>query len=270
MGISNVVGSLTPMRKMVLVGAGVLVLGGVVGYAIGKAAGRADFDGNRSGMFRDGNGSGYGTGNRWNDDGRNRNGELNGAGGQNQNRGSQGGMQQNSGQSQGQGPGAGMMNGQGSRALGKNECVADECLAVDGLEYPAGTLTDAAKQAIFSALDDEYKAHATYEAVIAKFGSVRPFSMIIRAEEQHISSLRALLDKYGIAVPADPWTGKVAAPETLTAACQTGVDAEIANAALYREKLLPAVTEYPDITSVFTNLMNASQEKHLPAFDRCN
>ena len=73
-----------------------------------------------------------------------------------------------------------------------------------------------------------------------------------------------------LAVPADPWTGKVAAPETLTAACQTGVDAEIANAALYREKLLPAVTEYLDITSVFTNLMNASQEKHLPAFDRCN
>lgn len=267
-------GAMTPMRKMVAVGAGVLVLGGVAGYAVGKVAGRADFDSSRGSMFRDGGGSGYGAGSRWNDDGRNRNGEFNGAGGQNQNRGSQGGMQQNGeqgqGQNQGLGQGAGMMNGQGGRALGKNECVADECLAVDGLEYPVGTLTDAAKQAIFSALDDEYKAHATYDAVIAKFGSVRPFAMIIRAEEQHISSLKALLDKYGIAVPADPWTGKVAAPETLTAACQAGVDAEIANAALYREKLLPAVTEYSDITSVFTNLMNASQEKHLPAFDRCN
>ena len=57
---------------------------------------------------------------------------------------------------------------------------------------------------------------------------------------------------------------------TLTAACQTGVDAEIANADLYKNILLPIVTNYPDITAVFTNLMNASEEKHLPAFEKCN
>lgn len=271
MDISNIVGAMTPMRKMILVGVGMLTLGGVAGYAVGKVIGRTDSESGRGVMLRDGSGRGDGVGNRWNDDGRGQNGASNGVM-QNQNRGSQLGTQQNGGQGQGknQGQGAGIVNGQGGRALGKNECVADECLAVDGLEYPAGALTDVAKSAIFSAIDDEYKAHATYEAVIAKFGSVRPFSMIIRSEEQHISSLKALLDKYGVAIPSDSWTGKVTAPDSITAACQTGVDAEIANAALYREKLLPAVTEYPDITSVFTNLMNASQEKHLPAFDRCN
>jgi len=56
----------------------------------------------------------------------------------------------------------------------------------------------------------------------------------------------------------------------LQEACQIGVDAEIANAALYRDELLPAVTAYEDITLVFENLMNASQQKHLPAFEKCN
>ncbi|MBP6929599.1 MAG: DUF2202 domain-containing protein [Candidatus Moranbacteria bacterium] len=121
-----------------------------------------------------------------------------------------------------------------------------------------------------TALDDEYKAFASYQAVIARLGSVRPFSMIIRAEEQHISSLKALLDKYGVSIPENKYLSTVTAPATIQVACQVGVDAEIANVALYRDTLLPTVTAYPDITQVFTNLMTASEERHLPAFDRCN
>lgn len=154
--------------------------------------------------------------------------------------------------------------------VNRGNCIADECLVVEGLDYPAGMLSDVAKQALIRALDDEYKASATYQSVLQKLGSVRPFSMIIRAEEQHISSLKALFDKYGVTIPENSFSPTVSALETLQAACQVGVDAEIANAALYRDELLPAVKEYVDITSVFTNLMNASQNRHLPAFDRCN
>lgn len=152
----------------------------------------------------------------------------------------------------------------------RGNCLADDCLLVDGLEYPAGELSAAAQEALEAAIDDEYKALATYNAVVAEFGSVRPFSMIKGAEEQHIASLRAIFDKYGLEVPENKWDGTVSVPASLQESCQTGVDAEIANAALYREKLLPAVGEYADISAVFTNLMNASEYKHLPAFDRCN
>jgi len=135
---------------------------------------------------------------------------------------------------------------------------------------PTGELSESAITALKTAIDDEYHALSTYQAVIEKFGTVRPFSMIIGAEEQHIASLKAIFDKYGIEIPANTWDGKAVAPATLQEACQIGVDAEIANADLYRSQLLPAVSEYPDITSVFENLMNASQDKHLPAFERCN
>ncbi len=148
-------------------------------------------------------------------------------------------------------------------------CLADDCLAVEDLAYPVDDLPEEMQQALNMAIEDEYKALSTYEAVLAKYGQVRPFSIIKGAEEQHIASLKALFDKYGLNVPTNTWRNSVTVPISVKQACQIGADAEIANAALYREKLLPAVTEYEDITAVFTKLMNASQQKHLSAFERC-
>ncbi len=152
----------------------------------------------------------------------------------------------------------------------KENCLADDCLLVKGVEYPVGDLPNEVQTALDEAINDEYKALSVYKTVIAKFGSTRPFSMIKGAEEQHIASLKTIYDKYGLEIPENDWPSKVSAPATLQEACQIGVDAEIANAALYRDELLPAVTAYEDITLVFENLMNASQQKHLPAFEKCN
>lgn len=151
----------------------------------------------------------------------------------------------------------------------RNNCLADDCLLVDDLEYPAGQLPTSVQQALDEAINDEYKALSTYQAVITKFGTVRPFSMIKGAEEQHIASLKAIYDKYGLEAPTNTYSVDDL-PETLQQSCQIGVDAEIANAALYKEELLPAVIDYQDITAVFTSLMNASLQKHLPAFEKCN
>lgn len=157
-----------------------------------------------------------------------------------------------------------------NRELNKDNCLADDCLLVDGVEYPVGELSEEVISALDEAINDEYKALATYEAVIDKFGSSRPFSMIKGAEEQHIASLKAIYDKYGIEIPVNEWSDTVTVPASLQEACQVGVDAEIANASLYRDRLIPAVTEYEDIMLVFENLMNASEQKHLPAFEKCN
>lgn len=154
--------------------------------------------------------------------------------------------------------------------VNKRNCNSDDCLTIDNIDYPVGTLSEDTKIALKKAIDDEYKAYSTYEATIDKLGMIKPFSMIIRAEENHISSLKALFDKYGLDIPENEWQDKVTVGKTKQEACQIGVDAEIANTKLYKDELLPAVTEYDDITNVFTNLMNASEQKHLPAFEKCN
>ena len=116
-------------------------------------------------------------------------------------------------------------------------------------------------------LDDEYRARATYRAVLEQFGAVRPFINIVQAEEQHISALLSLHSTYGVMPVADRWMGQVVIPDTFSACCQAGVDAEISNYALYDDFL--AWVQQPDIRQVFINLRDASEFNHLPAFQRC-
>lgn len=125
-------------------------------------------------------------------------------------------------------------------------------------------------EALDLALADERHALATYQAVIARFGEVRPFVNIARAEQRHIDALLPLYDRFDARVPEDQ---TVIDPEThsldLKSLCQIGVDAEIENVRLYDEELLPAVADYPEITSVMGALRDASANNHLPAFRRC-
>jgi hypothetical protein len=123
------------------------------------------------------------------------------------------------------------------------------------------------EQALIDAINDEYKARAVYQKVIDKFGTVQPFSNIIKAEATHIAELKPLFTKYGIAIPKDEWYSKVPAFTTLQEACAGGVQAEIDNAKMY-DGLLKFVKE-KDIVDVFKRLRDASYEKHLPAFKRC-
>lgn len=137
----------------------------------------------------------------------------------------------------------------------------------------AATLPQMASNALITALEDEYLAEATYAAVLDKFGNIRPFSNIINAERTHQNALKQLLTTYGVEIPQNPYFSGAKKldelPATKTEACKVGVEAEIANLALYDDKLLPQVAEHPDIIQVFTNLKNASEFKHLPAFQRC-
>lgn len=121
---------------------------------------------------------------------------------------------------------------------------------------------------LVEALQDEYKARATYQAVIRRFGDVPPFINIVEAETRHIEALLPLFDKYSIAVPKDDWARRVTCPESLTEACRSGVAAEIDNAEMYH-RLIAAAEGYPDVQGVLRQLQRASAEKHLPAFQRC-
>ena len=136
-------------------------------------------------------------------------------------------------------------------------------------QAPTGPLDAAEVAALTEAINEEYGALNTYQAVLSQWGSISPFGGIVRSEQQHVNALSQLFTKYGLEVPDNP--GLVPTPTfaTPTAACQAGVNAEIADAALY-DTLMPAVEDHTDIVQVFTNLQAASLNSHLPAFDACN
>lgn len=128
-------------------------------------------------------------------------------------------------------------------------------------------MTMTLEQALVAALDDEYRARATYRAVLDAYGDVRPFVNIVESEERHIEALGRLCGRYGVAIPQDPWPSRVAAPASLEAACETAVEAERENAVLY-EQLMAAAGGCADVEETFRRLLTASQENHLPAFER--
>ena len=120
---------------------------------------------------------------------------------------------------------------------------------------------------LHEALDDEYRSWATYDQVIADFGEVRPFINIRGAESRHIEALSGLFARYGVPLPVNPWVGKVERYTSLQAACEAGVAGEVANGEMY-ERLL-GQTRRADLLTVLRNLQEASQQRHLAAFQRC-
>lgn len=135
----------------------------------------------------------------------------------------------------------------------------------------AATVTPASleqtRRALDQALDDEYRARATYRAILDEFGPVRPFLNIVESEQRHVDALVAEYRRLGLTIPPDPWPGQVDLPATLEAACLAGVAAEEENVALY-DRLL-AMTDDAQVLAVFQRLCDASQQRHLPAFQRC-
>ena len=123
------------------------------------------------------------------------------------------------------------------------------------------------EEALTAALDDEYHARATYRAVLDAYGDVRPFVNIVESEERHIQALRRLCERYDVKIPPDPWPSRISGPESLEAACAAAIGAERENAALY-EELFKAAGGRADVEETFRRLSTASQENHLPAFER--
>lgn len=115
------------------------------------------------------------------------------------------------------------------------------------------------------AIEDEYAAQAEYDAIMNSFGTVRPYTNISKAEQQHISALLPLFENYGIAVPENGAASLVTVPNTLAESYTIGIEAEEKNIAMYDLFLKEDLPD--DVRIVFENLKAAS-EKHLAAFER--
>jgi hypothetical protein len=142
-------------------------------------------------------------------------------------------------------------------------------ISVPASTAPPGS-TAPATAILTTVLSDAYQAEsgmlATYRNVVSKLGSVGPFPNVVSAEEQHVSTVSGLLNRYGVAVPA-AGSGH-ASPATLSAACSLGVSLEQDVVSLYGGQL-PEVSSYPDVTTALQNLQAAARDSHLPAFQHC-
>lgn len=124
------------------------------------------------------------------------------------------------------------------------------------------TTTTTVETMLLNALHEERLAAATYQAIVDKFGEVKPFTNILKAEEQHIAAIENLLKVNGIEIPANNITAT--APKTLEESYALAINVEKEDIALY-EEMYPNLSDSM-IKAVFTRLMNASKQ-HLQAFE---
>jgi hypothetical protein len=164
--------------------------------------------------------------------------------------------------------GSGYGQGYGAMMMNQTQAQYRQWLAANLPPAVPGPLPEDVVAALNAALQDEYNAYATYQAVIDQFGAVRPFTNIQQAEANHIAALTFLFERYGLPVTAPAPLDSAPAFGTLADACAVGAAAEVANFGLY-DSWLETAQDYPDITQVFTSLRNASEFNHLPAFERC-
>ena len=129
-------------------------------------------------------------------------------------------------------------------------------------------LSDTESNLLQEAILEEFGAYNLYQYIAENYYDMKPFKSIMQSELKHIDTLIRQAEKYNVPVPENPGLESEPVFENLEDACQAGVDAELADAALY-DKLLPSIAQ-SDIIRVFNNLKDASLNNHLPAFEKCN
>lgn len=107
------------------------------------------------------------------------------------------------------------------------------------------------------AIQDEFLAREEYAIAIETFGDEKPFTSIIESEVIHIKWLKELFIQYNFEIPKDKAFEYLHTPESFSKALLGGVEAEIANIAMYDSFLAHDLPE--DVRIVFTKLRDASK-----------
>ena len=167
---------------------------------------------------------------------------------------------------------------QGTRAAPLTGGMCRNCPGGGGGGGSGGTLTQAEIDGLFYMREEEKLARDSYLTLYDKW-HLSIFSMIANSEVMHMSRVKDLLDRYGL---ADPAAGKgigeftnpilqqlyndlmVQGAKSSTEALKVGVAIEKVDIQDLEKYI--ALTNKTDIIQVFTSLKNASY-KHLSAFN---
>lgn len=173
-------------------------------------------------------------------------------------------------------PGPGWGSGNGSNGAGSGITLRDgSCLTPPA----TGTLTDQQKATVAAIAQEQKLSQDLYAAFAARY-DLAVFDRLAAAETQHLTAVRTLLDRYGIADPtagkpagqfSDP-TVQAAYDELLArgqasqaAAAQVGQQVE--QRAIDAMQAAMGGMSAPDVQQVYTRLL-AAEQQHLTALQR--
>jgi hypothetical protein len=131
-----------------------------------------------------------------------------------------------------------------------------------------GSRTEQLADVLAEALVQEESSKATYDAAVAQFGPVAPFTRIAREEAEHVSTLRALAADNGIVISREAVPGSPAAPDRASE-CLLAGQVEASTIEMY-DRLLPKAKGLPDVHRVLSDLRADAKNRHMPVLRRCS
>lgn len=163
-----------------------------------------------------------------------------------------------------------MKNGKWTKLLALSLVLVMPLIALGETGFGAAALSEGktytVEEMLTYAIQDEFLAQAEYKVIMDAYGVQRPFVNIMKAEGVHVQRLLPLFTAYSVPVPQDTALEHTVKPESLQAAYEAGVTAEVHNIAMY-ETFLKQDNLPDDVRGVFEALMRASQS-HLRAFEQ--
>lgn len=121
-----------------------------------------------------------------------------------------------------------------------------------------GPLARREAEGLLLALNEAYRAEATYSQVVTDLGHVQPFAPLRLSKAAHVEFLLGLFRTYQVPIPNNPWTGKTTRFTTLREAVTAALKGEPELAEVYARAI--ETTGREDIIAVYEYLHRASLE----------
>lgn len=139
-------------------------------------------------------------------------------------------------------------------------------LGAKSVIYPGNNLTQEEKEFLNTAYKDESRKAYFFKKCSEKFPDAG-FLKIMNSEQNHVTTLESVYNRYEITIPSDMDFSSVTIPASMDEACSTALKLEKDNVEMYK-KFLTSVTN-TFLKTVFEDLRDITINRNIPAVEKC-
>jgi hypothetical protein len=132
--------------------------------------------------------------------------------------------------------------------------------------YTGSTLTPEEIEFLNTAYKDEAKCQYFFKKVMEKFPDAG-FAKIMNSEQNHVSTLESVYNKYEIALPTNLDFSTITIPSSVDEACSIGLKYEQDNVEMYKNFLKNVTNTF--LKTVFEDLRDITTYRNIPAVEKC-
>ncbi len=118
-----------------------------------------------------------------------------------------------------------------------------------------------------AAYKDECKDQYFFKKAIEKFPDASGFIKIMNSEQNHVTTLEGVFNKYEIEIPKNLDFSDIVIPTALDNACAMGLKFEKENVDMYQNFLKTVTNNY--LKTVFEDLRDITINRNIPAVEKC-